>query len=1071
MNALTPAPTVPLAGALLCAQEPIHIPGAIQPHGAFLASGPDRRIAYASANLAGFLGMTGAAALGMELGAVIGPEACAGLLADTPASGFFQLRRPDGAALHVRGFRSGPYLGIDIESAAAPDDEIAALTAAQALQASLEGAATPLELCAWAVNGLKAITGYARVMAYRFDPDGHGEVIAEALEPGLEPYLGLHYPASDIPEQARALFFRQRVGAVADASYVPVPLLTDSATGQALDLTHSVLRSVSPVHRAYMRNMGTVASLTVSLVSEGELWGMLVCHHGGPLVASPALRAAAAMTGRMVSMLLASLARDAAAVRQADGQAALAEVAGRLAQGLPLVEALASPWLLGLVGAEGAAIRAGGRFRLAGDTPPSDAAHQALAVLQAAAGGAILAVSDLALQHPELAACARHGSGVLLLPLTPGTDDAILFFRPERRRRVTWGGDPATHVSQDPVTRQLTPRASFAAWEETVSGHAAPWQPSDLTMARRLGELLAGELARRAQRELADLRRHLAGRPAGAAGERPDMGLLAAAPDAMLAFDEDGAIQLANPLAARQFGYSLDGLIGRAVTSILPECARAWAPEPGGQVFEMTGLRQDGGRFPAEITLGVLPGSAPPLRIAAIRNVSVRKNAERHLVKMEGRYRGLLEASPDVMVMINDQEEILLLNRQAISHFGYAQHQLAGQSLRRIIREGLDPAAEGAATPRVLERTGRRKDGSEFPVEIIVGPLSGESGNLRTAAIRDITARKQAEAALLQKVEELNRSNMELEQFAAIASHDLQEPLRIVAGYTQLLSRRYHGQLDADAEKYIAFAVDGATRMQQLIQDMLAYSRVGAKTFAPAPTAAGEALEAALGRLRGAIEESHALITYDTLPWVLADPRQLTQLFQNLVGNAIKYHGGEPPVVHISVAEAEAGKWRFSVRDLGIGIDPQHSSRIFGMFQRLHSRQDYDGTGIGLAICKKIVDGHGGAIWVNPSPAPARISVSPCRPWSHAHERVHPAGQPAGAAGRGQSRRRAADPGGVSRRQRAGQPGRGHRRHPGDRLSAPHETGRRRALAGYHPARPEPARHGRQRGAGADQGR
>jgi PAS domain S-box-containing protein len=964
MNVVTLAPPAPL-----CAQEPIHIPGAIQPHGAFLASGPDRRIAYASANLADFLGMTGAAALGQGLAAVIGPEASDALQA---APAYYHLRRSNGAGLHLRGFRSGPYFCVDIETTPAPEDEVAALTGAQALQARLEGAGTQLELCAWAVTGLKAITGYARVMAYRFDPDGHGEVIAEAREPRLEPYLGLHYPASDIPAQARALFLRQRVGAVADAGYAPVPLLTDpAAAGAPLDLTYSVLRSVSPVHRAYMRNMGTVASLTVSLIAEGELWGMLVCHHGGPRVASPALRAAAAMTGRLVSMMLASLARDAAAARQADGKAALAELAGRLAQGLPLVEALASPWLLGLVGAEGAAIRAGGQFRLAGATPPPDAALQAMAVLQAQAGGGILAASDLALRHPELAACVRYGSGVLLLPLTPGTDDAILFFRPERHRRVTWGGDPAAHVSHDPVTRQLTPRASFAAWEETVSGHAAPWAPEDLAMARRLGELLAGELARRAQRELADLRRHLAVRPR-AAGKRPDAGLLAAAPDAMIALDDDGVIVLANPLAARQFGYKLDGLIGRPVSSLLPECAGAGAPEPAGQVFEMTGLRQDGGRFPAEITLGVLPGSTPRLRIAAIRNVSVRKNAERHLVKMEGRYRGMLEASPDVMVMINDQEEILLLNRQAVSQFGYAQHQLTGQSLRRIIREGLaDPSGDGTpadAAPRVLERTGRRKDGSEFPVEIIVGPLSGESGNLQTAAIRDITARKQAEAVLLQKVEELNRSNMELEQFAAIASHDLQEPLRIVAGYTQLLSRRYQGRLDADAEKYIAFAVDGATRMQQLIQDMLAYSRVGAKTLAPASTAAGAALEAALSRLHAVIEESRALITYDALPAVLADPRQLTQLFQNLVGNAIKYHGAEPPVVHISAAEAAGGKWRFSVRDFGIGIDPQHSSRIFGMFQRLHSRQEYAGTGIGLAICKKIVESHGGAIWVESAP-------------------------------------------------------------------------------------------------------
>jgi PAS domain S-box-containing protein len=979
----------PSTGARLCAQEPIHSPGAIQPHGAFLAAAPDGRIAYASANLAGFVGVAAEAALGRRLETIMGSEAGAALLHDEQhtarAGGFYQIRRPDGGALHLRSFRSGAYHGVDIETLAAPDDDVAALAGdvldgAQALQASLEEAGGQLELCAGAVSGLRAITGYERVMAYRFDPEGHGEVIAEACEPALEPYLGLHYPASDIPAQARKLFLRQRVGAVADASYEPVPLLTDPAAlgEEPLDLTHSVLRSVSPVHRAYMRNMGTVASLTVSLVADGELWGMLVCHHGSPRVAGPALRAAASLTGQFVSLTLANLARAARAARQADGQAALAELAARLAQGLPLVEALASPWLLGVAGAGGAVIRAGGQVRLAGDAPAPDAALQALAVLHAATGGEIFAADDLVLRHPELADCVRHGSGVLLLPLTPGTDDAILFFRPERRRKVTWGGNPAEHVSRDPVTSQLTPRASFAAWEEIVTGHAVPWEAADLAMARQLGQLVAGELARRAQRELADLRRDLAGRKRVAALRRPFGDLLAAAPDAMIAIGDGGLIELANPMAARQFGYHLDDLIGRDVSSILPEGGAAWsAHEPAGQVFELTGWRRDGGRFPAEITLTVLPDAGRRLRIAAIRNISVRKNAERHLVRMEGRYRSLLEASPDVMVMINAQEEILLLNRQAVIQFGYAQHQLTGQSVRTIIREGLqDLAPDGAgatpapsAPPRALERTGRRRDGSEFPVEIIVGPLTGEAGvHLRTAAIRDITARKQAEAVLLQKVEELNRSNMELEQFAAIASHDLQEPLRIVAGYTQLLGRRYKGRLDAEADTFMDFAVDGATRMQQLIQDMLAYSRVGGKVLAAAPASSGEALDAALSRLHAVIEETHALITYDALPTVFADPRQLTQLFQNLVGNAIKYRGQDAPSVHISAARAPSGKWRFSVRDHGIGIDPQHFQRIFGMFQRLHSRQEFAGTGIGLAICKKIVECHGGAIWVESSP-------------------------------------------------------------------------------------------------------
>ena len=221
----------------------------------------------------------------------------------------------------------------------------------------------------------------------------------------------------------------------------------------------------------------------------------------------------------------------------------------------------------------------------------------------------------------------------------------------------------------------------------------------------------------------------------------------------------------------------------------------------------------------------------------------------------------------------------------------------------------------------------------------------------------------------MRKVEELNRSNEELGQFAYIASHDLQEPLRMVASYTQLLSRRYKGKLDADADEFIAFAVDGASRMQRLIQDLLAYSRVGTKGRDLLDTSSEEALERALINLRGAIEESGALVTHDPLPPVLADETQLIQLFQNLVGNAIKYQSpGSVPQVHISVARNGEGKWMFAVKDNGLGIDPQYFEKIFGMFQRLHKREEFAGTGIGLAICKKIVERHGGSISVESQP-------------------------------------------------------------------------------------------------------
>jgi light-regulated signal transduction histidine kinase (bacteriophytochrome) len=246
----------------------------------------------------------------------------------------------------------------------------------------------------------------------------------------------------------------------------------------------------------------------------------------------------------------------------------------------------------------------------------------------------------------------------------------------------------------------------------------------------------------------------------------------------------------------------------------------------------------------------------------------------------------------------------------------------------------------------------------------MLSPLDSAEGILVTAAIRDISVRTAAEANLRQKIEELNRSNEELGQFAYIASHDLQEPLRMVASYTQLLSKRYKGQLDADADEFIGFAVDGASRMQRLIEDLLAYSRVATTGSELRDTSSELALEQALQNLYWAIKDSGALVTHDPLPGVQADETQLVQLFQNLVGNAIKYQVSGIPEVHISATKRDETSWNFAVKDNGMGIDPQYFERIFGMFQRLHKRNEFSGTGVGLAICKKIVERHGGRLWV-----------------------------------------------------------------------------------------------------------
>lgn len=341
----------------------------------------------------------------------------------------------------------------------------------------------------------------------------------------------------------------------------------------------------------------------------------------------------------------------------------------------------------------------------------------------------------------------------------------------------------------------------------------------------------------------------------------------------------------------------------------------------------------------------------------------------------------ILEAVSEARLIVDRTGHIVFVNRLTEAWFGYPREELIGQTVEVLVPERHRGAhAEHRASfiyqprPRPmgagLELYARRKDGSEFPVDISLWPLEREGGLFILVAVRDMTEHKRLQAQLagehheLEKmVAELKRSNAELEQFAYVASHDLQEPLRMVTSYTQLLAKRYHGKLDADADEFIRYAVDGATRMQRLIRDLLTYSRVTTKGEVFERVDCKELLKGVLSNLRLAVEESRAVVTQGALPIVMADGAQLGQLLQNLIGNAIKFRSEEAPWVHVS-AEHRNNEWLFSVRDNGIGIDPQYTERIFIIFQRLHNREEYPGTGIGLAVCKKIVERHGGHMWV-----------------------------------------------------------------------------------------------------------
>jgi PAS domain S-box-containing protein len=336
------------------------------------------------------------------------------------------------------------------------------------------------------------------------------------------------------------------------------------------------------------------------------------------------------------------------------------------------------------------------------------------------------------------------------------------------------------------------------------------------------------------------------------------------------------------------------------------------------------------------------------------------------------------EANPSGMLLVDDAGKIVILNAEAERLFGYARDELIGQPVEILVPErfrAVHPAKRAAfkdeSSTRRIGHGGDlfalRKDETEFQVEIGLTPIRTARGALVLSVITDVSERKLAEEALADHARDLQRSNADLEQFAYVAAHDLQEPLRMVASYTELLGERYRGRLDERADKYIRYAVEGAKRMQQLVNDLLAFSRVGTQGKPPRPTRSDVAVNSVLDALRGRIAETGAQVVCGALPMIDADEVQLRQLFQNLVGNALKFRGSEPPVVQID-AIPQGGRWLFSITDNGIGIEPEYAEKVFQMFQRLHERGKYDGSGIGLAIAKKIVERHGGRIWFASEP-------------------------------------------------------------------------------------------------------
>ncbi len=729
------AATVPVLDLSTCDKEPIRTPGSIQPHGFLLTLAPDLAVLQASANLGDWTGVAARDAVGHPLADVIG-AAAAQRIAPELAAELGPRPYYAGTITTANGHHfdvlAHKWDGVTIAEFEAVDRAEAAdfrhlypLIGDFLLKVN---DATGIEaLASLACQHIRSVTGFGRVLVYRFDADGHGHVMAEARDERCHSYMGQHFPASDIPAQARELYKLSRIRLIQDATYVPAPLVPalNPVTGRPNDLSFAALRSVSPVHLQYMRNMNTLASMSVSLMVKGKLWGLVSCHNEEPIPVTFEKRTACEQLGQILALCIESR-EDAADLQfRLEVRRTMVSMLAGLTQGSDFVENLVNvfPDLLRFARASGAAIMVDDRVLTYGDTPEEDDIRALVDWLTLHDHGDVFHSDKLSAQYPAAARIARNASGLLAMPISRIHKHYLLWFRPEWVHTIEWAGNPhakapAPGAGSGAPPTQLSPRTSFEAWRETILGTSRPWHQGEIEMAL-------------------------------------------------------------------EFRTALLGI--------------------------------------------------------------------------------------------------------------------------------------------ALER-----------------------------------AEQMAELA-----EELGRANKELEAFSYSVSHDLRAPLRHIVGFADLLLESAGSEDAQQRQRFLKNIKEAARLAGKLVDDLLSFSQMGRASLRPTTVDMNDLVASCLDKL--ALETRGRNIEWNigTLPEAWADPTFLHLALFNLLANAVKFTGQRDPAVIRISAEDHPHETVFHVADNGAGFNMEYVHKLFGVFQRLHRMEDFQGTGIGLANVRRIVERHNGRVWAD----------------------------------------------------------------------------------------------------------